>query len=65
MIQNRKVVLVQMMGAGFAGEPCRYRVVELHNTVDLDIGQKLFKKDVEALMRAPKLTVVVKGEVRK
>lgn len=56
---DRKIVLTQ--GEENRAMTSTYRVVELHGTVEWNIGQSLTKDEVEQLIRRPKLKVVVRA----
>ena len=40
----------------------QYRVAKLTNTVELVIGEMLYKPEVEAFIRRPGWTVIIKGK---
>ena len=55
-MKNRKVILEQR-----DGEKKSYRIVELHDTVEFDVGEVLFESDVNGMIRRG-FKVVVRGE---
>lgn len=59
MSDTRKVILNQCSTSD--GPIAEYIVVELHGTVEFNIGQHLTKRDVEELTRRPRYTVVIKA----
>lgn len=62
MIKERKVVLCESDAPVLSANDKRYLVVELHGTVELSIGDRLTKREVEDLIARPRIKVVVRGE---
>ena len=63
-MRKRKVTLVQSDVPASAIKPGfkAYLVVELRGTVEFDLGQRLSKAEVEAMLGRPGFEVVVRGE---
>ncbi len=58
---KRKIVLKQLPLNGLSKSPAaQYEVIQMVNTVQFAIGDRLIKADVDGLIMRPNLEVVIK-----